>query len=116
MLRPETLIGLPGLERLDGHGLSDREGALATELDEMAVRPDAGLLEVADLGLRELPLGDGVERELDRVVPVDVGGLHLDDGTRPGLDHGDGRHHPGVGVEDLAHSELLAEDALHLRA
>ena len=69
---------------------------------------------MADLGLRELALRDRVERELDRVVAVHVVRAHLDDGARPGLDHGHGRHRPGVGIEDLAHAELLAEDALHL--
>jgi len=83
------------------------------KLDEMAMWPRAGLLQVSDLGLRQLALGDRVERELHGVVAVDVRGLHLDHRARAGLDHGDSRHRPGVGVEDLAHSELLAEDALH---
>ena len=81
-------------------------------LDEVAMRRRAGLLQVPDLGLRQLALGDSVERELHGVVPVDVRGLHLDDGARAGLDHGDGRHRPRVGVEDLAHAELLAQDSL----
>ena len=61
-----------GLERLDGDRLADREPALAAELDEVAMRADAGLLQMPDLGLRELPLGDRVERELHRVVAVGV--------------------------------------------
>jgi len=63
-----------------------------------------------------LRLGDGTERGLHRCVAVGVCRLYLDDRTRTGLDNGHGRHHPGVGVEDLAHAELLAEDAFHLRA
>ena len=111
---PETLISSPGSNASTVTVSPTASATLAAELDEMAVRPDAGLLQMADLGLRELPLGDRVERELDGVVAVDVGRLHLDDRARPGLDHGHGRHHPGVGVEDLAHAELLAEDAFHV--
>ena len=36
------------------------------------MRRRAGLPQMADLGLRELALGDRVERELDRVVAVHV--------------------------------------------
>ena len=47
-----------GLERLDRDGLADDGLARPAELDEVAVRLDAGLLQVAELGLRELALGD----------------------------------------------------------
>ena len=40
-------------------------------------------------GLRDLALGDLVVRDLHGVVAVRVGGLHLHDGTRLGLDHRD---------------------------
>src|SRR5207344_897711 len=83
---PAHLDPVARLERLDGHGLADGEAALAAQLDEVAVRADARLPQVADLGLRELALGNGVEGELDRVVAVRVRRLHLDDWARPRLD------------------------------
>src|SRR5205823_5869001 len=83
----------------------------AAELDELAVRADVVLREVAELALRELALGDGVERELHGVVAVRLARLHLHDRTRTGLDHRDRGDSPGLGVEDLRHAELLAEDA-----
>ena len=105
------------LEELDRDGLA-LDGAVdaAAELDQAAVRAEAGLREVAELGLRELPLGDRVERELHGVVAVRVGGLHLHDRARAGLDHGDRGDGAGLRVEDLGHAELLAEDAFPSRA
>ena len=88
----------------------------AAELDQVPVRADARLREVAELGLRELALGDRLERELHGVVAVGRLRLHLHDRARAGLDHGDGRDVARLRVEDLGHAELPAEDALHLRA
>src|SRR5262249_32734463 len=53
------------LENLDGDGLT-LDGAVdrPAELDEPAVRGDLEPGEVAELALRELPLGDGLERQL----------------------------------------------------
>ena len=102
-----------GLEDLDGDRLA-LDGAVdaAAELDELAVRADAELLQVAELGLRELALGDGVERELHGVVAVGVRDLHLHDRARAGLDHGDRGDRTRLRVEDLRHAELSAEDSL----
>ena len=112
MPMPATLTLSPG-SKSSTVTVSPCDGAVdaAAELDEAAVGAEAGLREVPELGLRELPLGDRVERELHGVVAVGVDGLHLHDRARTGLDHGDGRHRTGLRVEDLRHAELLAEDS-----
>src|SRR6266542_1933084 len=101
------------LERLDGDVLADDRVARASELDEMAVRTGAVRLQMADLALRELPLRDGLERELHGLVTVGVGRAHEDDRARPRLDHGHGRDAAGLLVEDLRHADLAAENPLH---
>jgi hypothetical protein len=108
---------LSGLERLDSHRLADGDADVPADLDEVPVRADAGFLQVTELGLRQLPLGYRLEGELDRVVAVGLRHLHLDDRAGAGLDHGHGRHHAGLRVEDLAHAQLASEDPFgHLRA
>src|SRR5205807_6385162 len=46
-------------------------------------------------------------------VAVGVHGLHAHDGARPRFDHGHRGHLARLGVEDLGHAQLLAEDAFH---
>ena len=72
---------------------------------------DTGLLLVAGLGLGELTLGDGVEAELHRLVPVLLGGLLLHHGAGARLNDGHGKGVSGF-VEDLGHADLLADDCL----
>src|SRR5262249_31135233 len=110
---PADLDLVPGRERLDGDRFADDGLARAAELDEMPVRLDAVLLQMPELALGELPLGDGLEGELDGLVPVRLVRLHLDHRARPGLDHGDRRHDARLRVEDLGHADLPAEDAFH---
>jgi len=74
--------------------------------------PNLELGEVPELGLRELAVGDGVERELHGVVSVLRRELHLHDRARAGLDHGDRSDSPCLRVEDLRHAELASEDSL----
>src|SRR5215213_4571192 len=100
-------------ERLDRDRLAGSELAAPTQLDEPAVRLDLVLLQVTELTLGELPLGDLVERELHRVVAVLGLGPHGDDRARARLDHGHRGHRARLRVEDLRHTELLAEDAFH---
>src|SRR5690606_15085464 len=98
---------------LDGQLLADLVPARVTgaELGEVAARGDAGLLEVAlgrlvDLARVDLAVGD-----LDGVVAVrTLGGLDLREDAGAGRDDGDGDQ-AVVGVPDLGHTELLAEDA-----
>ena len=113
MPMPATLILSPGSKIstvIDSP--STRAVDAAAELDELAVRADLELRQVAELALRELALGDLVERELHGVVAVRVGELHLHDGARAGLDHRDRGDSPRLRVEDLRHAELASEDSL----
>src|SRR6185503_3148364 len=87
---PRDLDLLPWLERLDRDGLTGGELVRPADLDELAVRADVVLLQVAELRLRELLLGNLVEGELDRVVAVLVRGAHGHDRARPSLDDRDG--------------------------
>ena len=64
-----------------------------------------------ELALRELAVGDGVERELHGVVAVLTRELDLHHGTRPRLDHGDRGDSPGLRVEDLGHTQFAAKNA-----
>ena len=73
------------------------------------------LRQMPELALRELALGDGVERELHGFVAVRVHGLDLDDGARAGLDDRHRGDDAGLRVEDLRHPELLADDSLHFQ-
>ncbi len=113
---PRDLHRLPGREGFDGDGLADLKLALTAKLDEMPVCRGTRLLEMAELRLRELPLRDGVERDLNRLVAVDLHRLHLDHGARAGLDHGDRRHRAALRIEDLRHAELPSQDSLHQRS
>src|SRR5207248_4830723 len=76
-----------GLEDLDRHVLAlHRVGEVPAELDQVPVRAvDPVLGEMAALGLRELPLRDGLPRELDAFVAVGVGRAHGDDRARARL-------------------------------
>ena len=115
MPMPADLDLVAGLEELDGdvlalHGV----GEVAAELDEMAVRAvDAGLREVAALGLRDLAVGDRLPRELDGLVAVGVRRADGDDRARAGLDDGDRRDAAALLVEELRHAELLSDDSAH---
>src|SRR5260221_12242908 len=74
---PGDLDRVARLEGLDRDRLAEDELGAAAELDQVPVGLDAGLLQVAELGLRDLALGDRLERELDRLIPVGLLGLHL---------------------------------------
>ena len=85
---------------------------LVAELDQMAGRGGAGLLQVAFLRLAQLALLDLAEGELHGDVAVLLlvaDRRHL---AGAGLDHGD-RQDRSVLAEDLGHAELLAEDRGH---
>src|SRR3954468_21634389 len=102
-----------GLEGLDRDGLPDGELAgLVTELDEVLHRRRVGLAQVAELGLREVLLADGAERELHGLVAGAVDRADAGAGARPRLEHGDALEVAVVG-EDLGHAELASEDRGH---
>ena len=109
---PGDLDLVAGLEDLDGDGLAlDGTVDAAAKLDEPAVRADAGLREVAELGLRQLRVRHCVVGELHGVVAVGRDRLDLHNGTRARRDHRDGGHDTGLRIEDLGHAELPAENA-----
>src|SRR4051794_6449420 len=104
---------LADLERLDGHGVADRQlGGLVAELREVAHGRGPGLLEVAELGLAQVLLLGGAERELDGLIAVAVVRADAGHRARPGLEHGHALD-PAVLHEDLRHPELLGEDRGH---
>ena len=67
---------------------------------------------MAELGLRELALGDLVEGELHGRVAVALGVADGRDRAGAGLDHGHGDAGP-VLREELGHPDLLADDRRH---
>ena len=85
-------------------------GVERAQLDEVASRSDAGLLEVAAQRLRNLAGIDLAEGELDSAVAIGIRGAYLSDNAGAGLDDGH-RNDPVVAVEDLGHPQLGAEDA-----
>src|SRR4051794_3709364 len=104
---------LADLERLDRDRLAHRQLArLVAELLDVAVRAGVGLLEVAQLGLCEVLLLAGVERELDGLVAIALVRADAGNRTRTGLEHGDALD-GAVLEEDLGHAELLGEDRRH---
>ena len=75
---------------------------------------DAGLLEVALLGLRQLLRGDLAVAELDGIVAFLVGRLFLDDDAGTRLNDGH-RYDLARLIEDLRHADLPADDGfLHV--
>src|SRR5215217_2857129 len=107
------LDGLADLECLDGHGVADRELArLVAELDERPHGRRVDFPEVAELRLRQRPLADRAEAELDGDVAVDLVRADRGDGTGSRLEH---RHALDAAVlaEPLGHAELLGEDRGH---
>src|SRR4051794_28657151 len=101
------------LEGLDGDRLADEQLArLVAELDDVLHGRGVGLAQVPELGLRQVLLLRGAERELDGLVAVALVGADARDGTRPGLEDGGALDAP-VLVEDLGHAELLGEDRGH---
>jgi hypothetical protein len=67
---------------------------------------------VAQLGLRELALGNLAKGELHGCVTVALSIAHGGDLAGAGLDHRY-RDNRAVLAEDLGHAELLAEDRRH---
>ena len=68
---PEILTFWPTSNGLDRDGLADLQLAgLVAELREVAMRAGVGLLEVAELGLRQVLLLGDAERELHGLVAV----------------------------------------------
>ena len=88
-------------------------GVLQVKLTQILLGGNAGLVQVAHLGLGQLALGDILEAQLHGGVAFLLGSLLLDDGAGTRLDHGDGND-LAVFVEDLRHTDFLANDCLHV--
>ena len=83
------------------------------KLAQVLLGGDAGLVQVAHLGLGQLALGDILVAQLHSGVAFLLGSLLLDDGAGTRLDHGDGDH-LAVFVEDLRHANFSADDCFHV--
>ena len=99
---------LARLEARDGDVVADLGALLGAEilvaeLDQVAHRRRAGLLQVAYLGLAQLALLDLAEGELHGGVAVALAVADRGDLAGAGLDHGD-RHDGAVLAEDLGHA------------
>ena len=112
---PCDLDLVAGLEDLDRDGVAGGELAGAAELDQVPVCGGTRPAEVAELALAELAIGDRLEGELNGLVTVRAGRLHLHNGAGTGLDHGHGRDDSALRIEELGHPELLADYPFHVR-
>src|SRR4051812_13906868 len=113
---PGDLDLLARLEGLDRDGLADGQLAgLVAELDDMLHRRRVGLAQVPELGLGDVLLAHGAERELDGLVAVAIERADARHRTRAGLEHRDPLDAP-VLEEQLGHPELLGEDRGHRSA
>ena len=90
--------------------LADLQAVVAPDLGDVPVGIGAGLLELAQQRLGDLPLGDRRKGQPDRRVAVLLDGPQPEDAAGPHLEHGHGRD-GAVGVEDLRHAELAGEES-----
>jgi hypothetical protein len=82
--------GRARLEGVRGELLAGRVlGRVGADLDEVAARGHAGLLEVAGQRLVDLAGVDRAEGDLDGGIAVGLGRADLRDDAGPDLDHGD---------------------------
>ena len=84
-------------------------GLVEFKLLQVLLGGHAGLAEVAHLGLGEPALAHILEAQLNGLIAVLFGGLLLHHDARSGFNDGN-RDDLAVGVEDLAHADLLADD------
>ena len=110
---PATLISSPGSNASTVTVSPTRELGVAAELGEVAVGGRAGLLQVAELALRDLAVDHRLVGELHGGVAVGGLAANVGDGARTGLDHGDRGDAARLRIEDLGHAELSAKDAFH---
>ena len=106
---PATLTFWPASKDVDGDVVADLGAllgaeVLVAELDQVAHRRGAGLLQVAFLGLAQLALLDLAEGELDGGVAVALGLADRGHLAGAGLDHGH-RDDLAVLAEDLRHAQ-----------
>jgi hypothetical protein len=104
---------LAGFKNLGANFLTERVliSIASAKLNNMAARSYASLREVSSERLGYLTWVDSTEGELNSDITVACFVSHLGDNARTGLYDGN-RNHPVVRVEDLSHTELLAQQAL----
>src|SRR4051795_13429068 len=91
------------LEGLDGDRLADEQlTGLVAELHDVLHGRGVGLAQVAELGLRQVLLLGGAERELDGLVAVALQGADARHRARSRLEHGDALDDAVLG-EHLGH-------------
>ena len=78
-------------------------------LEDLLQLLQSGLLLVAQLGLGELALRNGLITQLNGLIAILLGGLLLHHSAGAGLDQGDGNHLASL-IEDLGHADLFADD------
>ena len=87
----------------------DGSDVIKTELTQGALGSDVSLVEVTLGGLVDLLGAHFAVAHLNSLIAVRLNGLLLHDGAGAGLDDGD-RNDLAVGVEQLGHAQLLADD------
>jgi hypothetical protein len=111
---PGDLHALAGLELPHGQHLAHLVLAVGiAELDQGPQRTRSGLLQVAELSLRQLALRRLAEGQLDRGVAVALRVADPRNRAGTGLDHRHGHASPVLG-EHLSHAELLADQRRHI--
>ena len=83
------------------------------EFAQILLGGHASLVQVAQFGLGQLPLGNILKAQLDRLIAFLLGSLLLNDGAGTRLNDGDGND-LAVFVEDLRHANFLADDCFHV--
>ena len=104
---------LTGLEQVGGQLLADLVlgGVVEAQFDQAATGVDARLVVVALLGSGEGGGAAVAPGDLQRGVPLGLGGLHLHDPDRRDAQHRH-RDRPVLVVPDLCHSDFFAHDRL----
>ena len=99
--------------RLDDVADVQLGGVVQVELAEILLGSHARLVQVTHLGLGQLALGDVLKAQLHSGVAFLLGSLLLDNGAGTRLNNSNGDD-LAVFVEDLRHTDFLANDCLHV--
>src|SRR5436189_2914649 len=103
---------LTGGEDLGLELLSRLDTVVVADLDDVAVRVEVCLLELAEPRCVQPAFFHAPEGDAHGLVAVLLGGSQPEHPAGPGLENGD-RGGRAVGVEQLGHAQLLGEQALH---
>src|SRR2546430_12137509 len=109
---PAALPISPGGEDLGLELLPRLDTVVVADLDDVAVRVEVCLLELAEPRRVQPAFFHAPEGDAHGLVAVLLGGSQPEHPAGPGLEHGD-RGGRAVGVEQLGHAQLLGRQALH---